>query len=163
MIEINADIQPGDSGGSLVNSSGQVIGIDTAASTSQFDSATNQGYAIPINTALSIANQIVGGQGSSTVHIGKTAFLGVGVLAAGSGSGSGAQIDDVLSGSAAAAAGLVKGDTITALGGQAINSPDGLTDAIELHHPGDQVQITWVTASGQAQTGTVTFANGPAA
>ena len=84
LIETNADIQPGDSGGALVNSHGQVIGMNTAASTGfQFQGQSGsqgsqeQAYAIPIDTALSIAKQIEGGNGSSTVHIGATAFLGI--------------------------------------------------------------------------------------
>ena len=66
LIETNADIQPGDSGGSLVNSYGQVIGMDTAASSSgsqvqsQSGQTTEQAYAIPINEATSIAQQIDG-------------------------------------------------------------------------------------------------------
>ena len=91
LIETNADIQPGDSGGALVNTSGQVLGIDTAASAgfsfqSNDQSSGTQGFAIPINTALSIARQIVAGNASSTVHIGTTAFLGVEVSPAGSSS-----------------------------------------------------------------------------
>jgi S1-C subfamily serine protease len=97
LIETNADIQPGDSGGALVNTSGEVLGVDTAASAgfsfqSNDQSSGSQGFAIPINTALSIAHQIVAGNGSSTVHIGTTPFLGVKVSPAGSsssGSGSG--------------------------------------------------------------------------
>ncbi len=91
LIETNADIQPGDSGGALVNTSGQVLGIDTAASAG-FSFQTNgqssgtQGFAIPIDTAVSLAHQIVAGNGSSTVHIGTTAFLGVEVSPAGSSS-----------------------------------------------------------------------------
>ena len=80
LIEVNSDIQPGDSGGPLVDTTGQVVGMDTAASSSQgftFQDATGQGYAIPINTALTIAKQIEAGSSSSTVHIGATAFLGV--------------------------------------------------------------------------------------
>ena len=92
LIETNADIQPGDSGGALVNTSGQVIGVDTAASAGfsfQFNgqSQGNQGFAIPINTALSVARQIEAGNSSSTVHIGETAFLGVEISPQG-GSGS---------------------------------------------------------------------------
>jgi S1-C subfamily serine protease len=82
LIETNADIQPGDSGGSLVDTSGQVLGIDTAASAgfsfqSSDQSSGNQGYAIPINQAITIAQEIEAGTSSSTVHIGATAFLGV--------------------------------------------------------------------------------------
>jgi len=89
LIEVNCDIQPGDSGGPLVNTSGQVIGMDTAASEAQgftFQGATGQGYAIPINKALTLAKQIEAGTASSTVHIGDTAFLGVEVQAASSSS-----------------------------------------------------------------------------
>ena len=60
MIETNADIQPGDSGGPMVTTSGVVIGMDTAAAVSgEFGgtSTTSQGYAIPIGQALSIARQ----------------------------------------------------------------------------------------------------------
>ena len=93
LIETNADIQPGDSGGSLVNTSGQVIGIDTAASAgfsfqSSGQSSGNQGYAIPINEAITIAKQIEAGTASSTVHIGATAFLGVEVAQSSCSSGS---------------------------------------------------------------------------
>ena len=89
LIETNADIQPGDSGGSLVDTSGDVLGIDTAASAgfsfqSNDQSSGNQGYAIPIDTALSIARAIEAGSSSSTVHIGETAFLGVEINAQGS-------------------------------------------------------------------------------
>jgi S1-C subfamily serine protease len=83
LIETNADIQPGDSGGSLVNSYGQVIGMDTAASSSgsqvqsQSGQTTEQAYAIPINEATSIAQQIAAGTTSTNVHIGGTAFLGI--------------------------------------------------------------------------------------
>jgi S1-C subfamily serine protease len=80
LIETNAGIEPGDSGGSLVNTSGQVLGMDTAASedTSYTDSAS-QGYAIPIATALSIAKKIEDGDASTALHIGATGFLGVSV------------------------------------------------------------------------------------
>ena len=93
LIETNADIQPGDSGGALVNSYGQVIGMNTAASSgTQFQSESGQSavqaYAIPIDNAESIAKQIEAGQGSSTVHIGATAFLGIESDGSSSGSGS---------------------------------------------------------------------------
>ena len=94
LIETNADIQAGDSGGALVDAYGQVIGMNTAASTgSAFQSESGQSavqaYAIPIDKAETIADQIEGGQGSSTVHIGATAFLGIESDGSNSGSGSG--------------------------------------------------------------------------
>ncbi len=94
LIETNADIQPGDSGGSLVNAYGQVIGMDTAASSgtqtqSQSSQTAEQAYAIPVNEALSIAKQIEGGTASAVVHIGATAFLGIESQPASQGSGDG--------------------------------------------------------------------------
>jgi len=99
LIETNANIQPGDSGGALVNSYGQVIGMNTAASSgTQFQSESGQSavqaYAIPIDNAESIAKQIEAGQGSSTVHIGATAFLGIESDGSSSGSGSGSGSGD---------------------------------------------------------------------
>jgi S1-C subfamily serine protease len=90
LIETNAGIEPGDSGGSLVNTSGQVIGMDTAASAnSGYQVSATQAYAIPIQTALSVAHKIVDGQASSTIHIGGTGFLGLGISTSGSSSSSG--------------------------------------------------------------------------
>ena len=63
LIETNADIQPGDSGGALVNTSGKVVGMNTAAAQTN-GTSTNQGYAIGINQALSLANQIKSGRAS---------------------------------------------------------------------------------------------------
>ncbi|MDQ2815021.1 MAG: trypsin-like peptidase domain-containing protein [Actinomycetota bacterium] len=80
MLQTNAEIQQGDSGGALVNDAGQVIGMITAANTSSSQvgsSGGTLGYAIPIDTALSIAKQIAGGKSSSTVYIGLPGFLGV--------------------------------------------------------------------------------------
>ncbi len=79
MLQTSAAIQPGDSGGPLANAAGKVIGMDTAASSSstQSSSSSTMGYAIPINTALSIARQIADGKSSSTIQIGLPGFLGV--------------------------------------------------------------------------------------
>jgi S1-C subfamily serine protease len=93
LIQTNADIQPGDSGGPLVTTSGQVIGMDTAASENegfsfQTQSGPNQGYAIPIDEAVTLAKKIEAGSSSSTVHIGTTAFLGVEISPANSSQGS---------------------------------------------------------------------------
>ena len=78
MIQTNANVVAGDSGGSLVNSAGQVIGIDTAGNTvSSPGQQSASGYAIPIKTALSVASQIVAGHASSTVVIGYPPFIGI--------------------------------------------------------------------------------------
>jgi len=185
LIQTNADIQPGDSGGALVNSHGQVIGMNTAASTgfqfqSQSGSGQQQAYAIPIASALTIAKQIEGGNASSAVHIGATAFLGIetsgsnsgsgsggfggfGGQGTGSGSGSGVTIAGTLSGSPAAAAGLTDGDTITSVGGQSVSSASDIQQVLVKSHPGDKISVSWQDQSGQSHTTTVTLASGPAA
>jgi S1-C subfamily serine protease len=161
LIETNAPIQPGDSGGPLANSAGQVIGMDTAASSARrFNGGATVSFAIPINHALSIAQQIETGQASSTIRIGLPGFLGVGVAA--TSSGNGAAVSSVASGTPAAKAGLVPGDTITAVDGTAISDGTGLTTALHPHHPGDRVSLTWVTAAGATRSATVTLASGPA-
>ena len=185
LIETNAPIQPGDSGGSLVNSYGQVIGMDTAAGSSnqvqgQSQSTTaTQAYAIPINEAVSIAQQIESGTTTADVHIGATAFLGVEIQPASEGSGSGGfgsggfgggqsstsgvTVAGTLAGSPAAKAGLTEGDEITALGGQSVSTPENLAQALVKYHPGDSISITWVDQTGQSHTSTLTLASGPAA
>jgi S1-C subfamily serine protease len=179
LIETNADIQAGDSGGPLYDADNEVIGIDTAASEG---SAQPQGYAIPIEDALDIAEQIESGTATDTVSIGYPAFLGVQVGSTddgtsglfgeyGSQSGyatpgssvAGAPIAGVVPAGPAAAAGLVAGDTITALDGTAIGSASELTQALAGYKPGQTTTITWADAAGASHSATVTLAAGPAA
>jgi S1-C subfamily serine protease len=167
MIETNAPIEPGDSGGPLVNTSGQVIGMDTAASSSNrrsgfgSSSSATSSFAIPINKALSIAQQIETGKASATVHIGLPGFLGVGVTS--TGVGNGAEITQVAQNTPAASAGMVAGDVITSIDGTSISTATDVTTALAPHHPGDKVSITWITQSGSSMTASVTLASGPAA
>ena len=72
MLQTNADVRPGDSGGPLADAAGQVIGIDTAAG----GDTVYSGYAIPINQALPIARQIAAGRPGTRIQIGLPAFLG---------------------------------------------------------------------------------------
>ena len=67
----------------------------------------------------------------------------------------------MVSGSPAEAAGLSRGDVITSLGGQSVDSPTTLTNLLDGYHPGDRVTIGWTDATGQAHTATVTVATGP--
>jgi S1-C subfamily serine protease len=162
MIETNAAVQPGDSGGPLMNAAGQVVGMDTAASVGNgFEqAATSDGYAIPINKATSIALQIMRGDASATIHVGGTAFLGVEVEANSYG-GSGAVITSVVPGSPAAAAGLAPGDLITSFGGQEVSSPAGLTTIVTTQKPGAPVSATYLDQEGATQTANLALASGP--
>jgi S1-C subfamily serine protease len=92
MLQTNAQIAEGDSGGPLANAAGQVIGMDTAANTQSFGpQGSNEGFAIPINHALAIAHQIAAGHGSASIRIGQPAFMGIAVA---SSSSSAASSDD---------------------------------------------------------------------
>jgi S1-C subfamily serine protease len=181
LIETNAPIQPGDSGGSLVNSYGQVIGMDTAAGSNyqlQGQSSTaTQAYAIPIDEAVSIAKQIEASTTSADVHIGATAFLGLEIGSSSSNSNgfggfggqsgqsgtNGVTVAGTVSGSPAASAGITEGDTITAIGGQSVTSPEDVAHTLVKYHPGNSISVSWTDTSGQSHTSTLTLASGPAA
>jgi S1-C subfamily serine protease len=80
MLQTNAPIAEGDSGGPLSNASGQIIGMDTAANTQSLGGpGTDQGFAIPINRALAIARQMAAGHGNANIRIGLPPFMGVAV------------------------------------------------------------------------------------
>jgi hypothetical protein len=117
LIQVDADIQAGDSGGALANDSGQVVGVNTAASTGYElgrggrQVGGTQEFAIPINQALDVAKQIESGNGTATVHIGETAILGVTVADTAGGAG----IQDVLINGPAAGAAITGGSVITAI------------------------------------------------
>jgi S1-C subfamily serine protease len=179
MLETNAPIQEGDSGGPLVNGGGQVVGMDTAANSSQSGEGTaaTQGFAIPINKAVSIADEIADGKSSTNVHIGLAGFMGVNVADAnspsdcGTGTGgdgfgglggtppvnSGALVCDVYPGAPAAAAGLAGGDVITSVNGTTVSTADGLTSKMSGSKPGSQLSIVYVDGNGARHSTTVTL------
>jgi S1-C subfamily serine protease len=165
LIEVDAPIQPGDSGGALVDANGKVIGIITAGSEPLSNASrqtATQGFAIPIAAAHSIADQIVAGQASSTVHVGGTAFLGLQLDGSGNDtSGSGLLVAGTVNGSAAADAGIVAGDVVTAIGGRAVATPDALKSVLDGHHPGDTVKVRWTDQTGASQAAKVTLTDGP--
>jgi S1-C subfamily serine protease len=168
LIQTDAQLQQGDSGGPLVNGSAQVVGMDTAASVGRrFTSGSATGFAIPINKAKSLADQMKAGQASANVHIGSSAFLGVELqspgTAGGSGSRSGAALSGVAPGTPAEAAGLAEGDAIVTFDGRAVNTSSDLTALLSGHHPGDRVQVGWVDPSGHHHSATVRLASGPPA
>jgi S1-C subfamily serine protease len=161
LLETNAGIQPGDSGGPLLDSStGKVLGMDTAASSNLVAQRASQAYAIPINKALAIAKQIESGN-STVAHIGATAFLGVGVQDPGQGV-SGALIANLVPGGPADQAGLVQGDVITALDGNTIDAASTLGSVMQHESPNKSVEVDYLDQFGTPQTTTVTLGTGPA-
>ena len=178
LIETNAPIEPGDSGGPLVTTSGEVIGIDTAASQggggfgfgySQATTAT-QAYAIPINTALAIAKSIEHGDASTTVHIGETGILGIEVSPegssdsgsiAGSPTVSGVTVATIMPNTPAASSGLAAGDVITSFDGHAVSTTAQLSALEYTLKPGQSATIDYVTPSGTQTTVSFDLVPGP--
>jgi S1-C subfamily serine protease len=166
----SAGSQPGNGSGGSGNGfggfgsgfGGSGSGSGSGSSNSGQDSST-QGFAIPIDTALSVASQIEAGQASSTVHIGATAFLGLEIASSGQQDSSGVALAGAASGTPAATAGLGQGDVITSLGGQSVSTGTDIQNILVGHHPGDQISIGWTDSSGQSHTATVTLASGPTA
>jgi S1-C subfamily serine protease len=165
LIQTNADLQPGDSGGPLLDRAGRVVGIDTAASTDfAFRFGDNEGYAIPINRALSITRQIEAGPGTPEIHVGATAFLGVAVHASGYYNGGyvpGAFVDNVVSGGPADRAGLAPGDIITTIDGKRVTTPSSVARVILRKKPGDTIKLTWVDRFGNRSTASLRLVTGP--
>jgi S1-C subfamily serine protease len=177
LIEVNSDVQPGDSGGALVDRSGRVLGMTTAAALYGDDAApSHKSYVIPIDQALRTANQIVSGHGSAVVHVGATAFLGVqmsesrqaglggtGSFAGAGSKGPGAAITEALNGEPAAKAGLAGGDVITSLDGEPVSSPGALAKLLARFRPGDAIELGWIDRAGKTHTSRLELASGPPA
>ena len=163
--------------------------ISTTAFGTQSQKPATQAFAIPISHATTIADQIEAGKASSTVHIGGTAFLGVQVSSSAGSTGadggyggggyggyfgngyggggssstaSGTTVAGVVSGSAAAQAGLTQGDVITSVAGHAVKADTDVSAALAQHHPGDKISISWTDQYGQSHSATVTLGAGPA-
>ncbi|MDQ6697429.1 MAG: S1C family serine protease [Actinomycetota bacterium] len=163
LIRTNAPIQPGDSGGALVNRAGKIIGINTAASArSQFSNGTSEGFAITIAKAVSVARQIESGHETSTIHIGLPGFLGIAIEPSTGQPTNGAVVAGVEGGSPAEHAGLEVGDTITAVDGHTIGSPDSLSALTKSHQKGDEVTVAWTGQDGAEHTAKATLTAGPA-
>jgi putative serine protease PepD len=150
-IQTDASINPGNSGGPLFDAQGRVIGVNAQIESSS-DGNQGVGFAIPINTVKSVAEQLL--NGGTVAH----AYLGVQVADATSGAG--AAIASVQSGSPAASAGLKAGDVVTAVNGNPIGGADDLTTAISSAKPGEKVELT-VDRGGNQLTLTATLATRP--
>ena len=166
MIQSDAPISPGDSGGPIVNSAAQVIGMITAGDVQGFRSQTSTvNYAIPSDTAISFVNRIRTGETSAEIIYGQVGFMGVSVrdLTAAIASqlglsvSTGALVVDVQSGSPADSAGITSNSVITKVGDAKITTSDSLGTAIKAHKPGDSASVTWIDQRG-THTSTLTLA-----
>ena len=144
LIQTDAAISPGNSGGALADRDGRIIGINVAYLPPQQTGAENLGFAIPSDTAVSVADQLI-----DTGKV-STAYLGVFTtdLSPEDASrfdlpvDSGALVEQVVPGSAAADAGVRKGDIITGLGDAKVESYGDLLGALRDYQPGDTVILT---------------------
>ncbi|MDQ6879001.1 MAG: S1C family serine protease [Candidatus Dormibacteraeota bacterium] len=170
MIQSNAAIAPGDSGGPNVNSAGQVVGMITAGQSTSGSGATLVGFAIPTDNALAVVNQIRAGQASSQVILGQVGYLGISVTdltpaiatQLGLNVSSGALVVGVMGGSPADLAGLARYAVITDVAGLPISSTTDLGNVVHSYKPGDHVQVTWTDQASVSHTATITLTTGPA-
>ncbi len=152
MIQTDAAINPGNSGGALVNDKGELIGINSVIE-SYSGSSSGVGFAIPVNYAINIAEQIV--DGKTPVH----PYLGVSLATVnalnarqnGLSVDAGAYVSDITADGPAAAAGIQKGDIITAVDGDAVASADGLIIELREHEVGDKVTMTVVRGKDEVE------------
>ena len=152
-IQIDASINPGNSGGPLFDASGSVIGINSsikslASSNDGQAGSIGLGFAIPSDLAVSVADQLIASGSAS--H----GMLGVTVKAATTTVGSdtyvGAQVQEVSSGSGAAAAGIRAGDVIVKVEGQEVTSPKQLIGYVRRYKACDTIAMT-IVRDGAAQ------------
>jgi putative serine protease PepD len=148
-IQTDAAINHGNSGGPLLNTAGQVVGVNSQI---QSSSGGNEGvgFAIPSNTVRSVVTQLI------STGKAQHAFLGVTIDS----TASNALIAGVRPDTPAANAGLKKGDVVTSLGGKKISNPDELASVINSHKPGDTVTVTY-ERGGDSHTAQVKLATRP--
>jgi len=182
LLQTSAALSSGNSGGPLVDAQGLVIAMDTAAAStgSGVQTASDVGFAIPINAAMAIARQIEAGKASATIHIGTPAATGLaltsvpcaegldGCLPLGFGAfdqapfgglgmyqspvSSGAVVAGMTPGCPAVNAGLQVGDVITGFNGQPVSAPDQVDTTIAKLKAGDDVTVGWVSQNGSHHT-----------
>jgi S1-C subfamily serine protease len=169
VIRMDATISPGESGGPLVDTTGQVVGMITAGQRGVGSDISRTSFAITIDTASTIVNAIRSGQASSSIVLGPRGFLGVQVadLSARTASQVGLQISlgalvvEVVPGTPADQAGIPQYAAIVAIDGQKVASAGSLGSALFDKKPGDIVRVTWTDVSG-THVSSVTLIEGPA-
>jgi putative serine protease PepD len=154
-IQTDAAINPGNSGGPLVDMSGRVVGVNssirTADGSSDSGGSIGLGFSIPIDEVLPIVNQIIDGEKPTHARLEFSVSDVQGNTLA-----QGAEIQTVQSGGAADKAGIQKGDVITKVDDEVIDSSESLVATIRGHRPGDEVEITYLRGK-DTKTVTVTL------
>jgi S1-C subfamily serine protease len=160
-IQTDAAVNPGNSGGALINLNGEVVGINSAIA-SQTGSYIGYSYAIPINLAKKVVNDIIKYGTVQRAYLGLTyasdAMTDEQKKQAGVKEGDGVYITDVLEGGAAAAAGIKKGDFVTKINGVGVNAAPEMVEQIARYKPSDKISITY-NRDGKESTVNVTLKN----
>jgi putative serine protease PepD len=151
-IQTDAAVNPGNSGGPLVDATGAVVGINSAIRTLGGDASGSigLGFAIPIATAKDVAEQII--RSGSVQH----STIGVNARSATDGVTDGAQVQNVLGGGPAAAAGIAEGDVITKVGDRQVGNADELIVAVRQNPVGATVPVV-LLRGGREMTVMVTL------
>lgn len=136
MVQTDAAINPGNSGGPLVDAEGRVLGLNDVIFT-QSGSSAGVGFAIQIDLARIVADQLVAGDEV------RLALLGVSTTVAPSGA-AGAQVAEVVQGSAADRAGVEVGDRVVGIDGEAVTDGGRLRAQVIRRAPGEQLTLTVV-------------------
>ncbi|MBR3315528.1 MAG: trypsin-like peptidase domain-containing protein [Atopobiaceae bacterium] len=159
LIQVDAAINGGNSGGALVNDKGQLVGINTLyANGSGTDTFSGIGFAIPGNYAVDIAHKVIAGEKVTHAYIG----LSCSTVNAQNAQANhlsvtqGAYVAEVAEGGPAEAAGIQVGDVITKIGDNAVDSADGFILAVRSCSVGDEVDVKFVRG-GEEQTVKVTL------
>ena len=157
MIQTDATINPGNSGGALVNSEGELIGITSMITTTSGSSA-GVGFAIPIDYAMGIAEQIMDGETPTHAQLGVSMVEITSSIAEyyGLATDTGVYVANVYADSAADEAGIKKGDIIVAFDGETVTSASDLQLAVRSKSPGDTVDVV-VNRDGEEITISVTL------
>jgi putative serine protease PepD len=153
-IQTDAALNPGNSGGPVLDAGGHVIGIvDQIATNGSSQTSSGVGFAVPIDLVKHELSQLEAGR---TI---RHAYLGVATSTADS-STPGALVQSVTTGGPAASAGLRSGDVVTAVGSTSIRGTNDLVATIATHQPGDHVQLT-VRSGSQTVELTATLGTQP--
>ena len=153
LIQTDAAISPGSSGGALVDRDGRVIGLNVAYLPPAQTGAESLGFAIPASTVTSVADQLIETGDASAPYLGiATADLSEEVARQfGVEAESGALVGEVTDGGPAARANLRRGDVITAIGDTPVESSGDLLGALREYRPGDRAQLTVVSGDEERQ------------
>ncbi len=157
-IQTDAAINPGNSGGAMVNCDGQLIGVPSAGAAipGSGGGSIGLGFAIPVNLATAVADEIIATGTVTHASFGIATVPISGPTAQRAGVSEGLVVTAVQPGGPAASAGIRPGDVITSIDGEPAQSPDQLTELTITKKAGDQVKLTY-ERDGQSHTATVTL------